>query len=133
MPPQVRRAIWLLWFMLAVAAISMVVAWESFAAELSAAEFKMYISTTAAAATMAVIVALQALLIVFISRRHNWARIVLLILILVGCAAALWPEWYPDSMSWDWWVSNVAFTGLEFLALYWLFTGPARAWFTKAA
>ena len=131
MPAQVRNAIRLLWFLLAAGAVAMLVGYDSFAAEMGSV---VPASDFAIAAAVGIVVAFggEGLLIVLISRRKNWARILQLLLTLGGFASLLWPESYPDPVTWDLVVSNVGFTGLELLALYWLFTGPVRAWFGKA-
>ena len=135
MPAQVRNAVWLLWFLLAASAAAMLVAFQSSEYESFAAEMGSFIPGFNVAVVMALsmggTLALEGLLIVFISRRKNWARIIQLVLTLGGLAVVLWPEGYPDALTWDLVVADVAFTGLQLLALYWLFTGPAPAWFRR--
>src|SRR4051812_10418393 len=117
-PAQVRRAVMLLWFVLFAAVVATVLTFNTFAAEMAAVT-----STPGAASLMwsifAAVFILNAILVVYISRRKNWARILLLILTIFGLAVMLWPEIYSNSLPWDWWVSNVAFALLDLLALYW--------------
>jgi hypothetical protein len=67
--------------------------------------------------------------IYFVWRRRNWARIVLLLLTIAGVAATFW--FPPEGASFSEWSVEIALTGAELLALYWLFTGPGAAWFSK--
>ena len=65
------------------------------------------------------------------TRRHNWARIVLLLFAIAGAIMMFWPGIEFESLSWDHWVSDIAFTVLDSVALYWLFTGPGAKWFSS--
>ena len=73
--------------------------------------------------------AISAGLIVFISRRHNWARIGLLLLTIAGGVATILVP--PDNASIREWVVEIGCTAAELLALYWLFTGEGATWFSK--
>ena len=130
MPAQVRRAVILLWFLLLAAVVAMPLTFNDFAAEMAAATSMPGIANLMWPIFLGVFI-LNALLIVFVSRGQNWARIVLLIMTIGGLATFLWPETYETPLSWDWWVSNIAFAVLDVLALYWLFTGTGAEWFSK--
>ncbi|HET7732111.1 MAG TPA: hypothetical protein VFK48_18960 [Usitatibacter sp.] len=123
MPPQVRRAVILLWIALVAAIGSMVFAFDvaAFAdPEMASFVWPFLIGT----------VILNAALIHYISRRRNWARVVLLVLTIAGIAVMVWP--FDDvALTWDSLVSDVAFTALDVIALYWLFTGPGAVWFAR--
>ena len=120
----------LLWFLLFAAVVATVLTFNTFAAEMAA------VTSTPGAATFmwpifVAVFIFNAILVVYISRRKNWARIILLIFTIFGVAVMLWPDVYSSSLPWDWWVSNVAFAVLDLLALYWLFTGAGAAWFSR--
>jgi hypothetical protein len=74
---------------------------------------------------------IPAVLILFIARRKNWARIAQLALVAIGLAMYFV---YPPEMSseslWDD-LSSVLITFLDLVALYWLFFGPGRVWFAS--
>jgi ABC-type Fe3+-siderophore transport system permease subunit len=67
--------------------------------------------------------------IYFVWRRRNWARIVLLLLTIAGVATTFWLP--PEGASFREWSMEIALTGADLLALYWLFTGSGAAWFSK--
>ncbi len=123
MPPQVRRAVILLWITLVAAIASMVFAFDvaTFAEpEMASFLWPFLIGTFI----------LNVVLIYYISRRRNWARVVLLLLTIGGIIVMLWP--FDDvTVTWDSVVSDAAFTALDVIALYWLFTGPGAAWFAR--
>jgi hypothetical protein len=121
MPAQVRKAVILLWVVLLISIVAMLL-------EFDWAEWKdepVWISWL----VFVVGYGISAIPIVFVARRHNWARIALLLLTIAAVCATvyLWP--YADS----WWsqASDVAFLTLDFVALYWLFTGSGATWFAK--
>jgi hypothetical protein len=120
----------LLWFLLFAAVATTVFAFDTFATEIA-----VVTSTSDPASLMwpifVAVFILDAILVVYISRRKNWARIILLIFTIFSMAVMLWPDIYSSPLSWDWWVSNMAFAALELLALYWLFTGAGAAWFSR--
>ena len=68
-------------------------------------------------------------LIYFISKRKNWARIVLAVFELVGIVAVawMWSEGYESDVSWG----ETGLMMLDLLALYWLFTGAGARWFKE--
>ena len=79
--------------------------------------------------------ALNGALIYFAWRRRNWARIALLVLTAGGLALMLYP-WSDDYFA-GWTPANIlsaiAFTVMDLVALYWLFTGEARDWYRRPA
>jgi hypothetical protein len=73
---------------------------------------------------------MMAALVVFISRRHNWARVTFLVITILGIAVMVYP-W--EGMNADYWEifspSNVVFAAMDGVALYWLFSGSGAAWY----
>src|SRR5258706_14643750 len=81
-PIQVRRAIALLWASLVIGTLMTIPAWEPLPPE--AKEFESWLW-----GVMAFSIAVPALLIFFVSRRKNWARILMLLLTIFGIASYL--------------------------------------------
>jgi hypothetical protein len=80
---------------------------------------------------VAVVWLLFGLLIVLVGRGHNWARIVMLVLFVVGIGL-----WVRDSSAlFELPIHSLALevidTLISLLALYWLFTGSSAAWFKR--
>jgi hypothetical protein len=79
-----------------------------------------------------VLLGLYATLITFASRRKNWARITLLVLAVITIAGYfLLPSetpapWWTEANTW------ISFV-LEWVALYWLFTGAGARWYANKA
>ena len=125
MPVQVRRAVILLWLTLLISIIA-----TPFS-ELSELESTVGNDAPAWLFWLFFVAGygIVAIPIVFIARRHNWARIVLLLLTIGTFLVTIyfWP--YADS----WWslASDVGFLALDIVALYWLFTGSGAEWFIK--
>jgi len=125
-PKQVRRAIYLLWASLVIGVLVVALDWEAIESDLG--EFKT---------TMLVIFALSfavpAMLVYFISRRHNWARILMLVLTLGGNALYIaWPIEGPPE-PWSSIVVTMGITVMDLAALYWLFSGSGAEWFSRRA
>ena len=121
-PIQVRRAIGLLWASLIIGALSTIPAWEPLPEEVK--EFETWLW-----GVMAFSLAVPALLIFFVSRRKNWARVLLLLLTLFGVASYLaFPTELGSEPGWSVAVT-VLVTALDFAALYWLFSKPGSEWF----
>ena len=123
-PTQVNRAIVLLWLAFAIGGLAVALSFDeasqlSFATELGIA--------------VVILFAVNALLIWLIGRRHNWARIALLVFILVTLPFVLLGELPDGALAWvaagAEWVSTI----LEVIALYYLMTGVGAAWFRTAA
>ena len=72
-----------------------------------------------------------AVLIYFVSRRHNWARILLLVLTVIGLAMYMV---YPPELSiepvWSIFVT-VGITVMDVIAIYWLFSGSGAKWYSS--
>jgi hypothetical protein len=128
-PPRVRKAVVLLWIALALAILESVVA-PDFASFGDDGGFAWMFWTF-----VLLSYGLNAALIHFTSRRRNWARIALLLLTLASVAVVLFP-WSDDYFA-GWTVANVAstaaYTVMDLVALYWLFTGEAKEWFRRPA
>jgi len=121
MPAQVRKAVVLLW-------LSLLIAFVITPFEVDLADWKeepWWLPWALFGGGFLV----AALPIVFVARRHNCARIVLLLLTLATIASMIWLWNFVES----WWtvVSDVGFIALDVVALYWLFTGAGAAWFSK--
>ena len=120
-PDQVRNAVALLWASLLLTNV------DVFASGMPAEDVFDWIMWLVFAA----IIGFNAYLIFLVSRRKNWARIGLLIItVLVAGAVLTWP---PEVGSDPWWsvlligVSTVA----DVVAMIWLFSGAAHAWFRE--
>jgi hypothetical protein len=78
---------------------------------------------------------LNAAAIHFASRRQNWARIVLLVLTLIGVFGVLgyiiWPTFLEGDPGWLALLSAVT-SAMEVTALYWLFFGSGARWYASA-
>jgi len=121
-PIQVRRAIALLWTSLVIGALMTIPAWEPFPEELK--EFESWMWGLAFFSF-----GVPALLIFFVARRKNWARILMLLLTLFGVASYLAFRSELGSEA-DWSVAaTILVTMLDFVALYWLFSKPGTEWF----
>ena len=124
-PPQVRRAVVLLWVALALS----IAQWFLDAETLAMADEPGFDAVFWGLVTLSY--GATAVLIHFTARAKNWARILLLLGTVAGTGLMLFP-WEPDYYA-SWTpiqvVSAAAFALLDFVALYWLFTGEANAWF----
>jgi hypothetical protein len=78
-PVQVRRAVALMWASLAIGILFTIPALEPVDPEAKEFEAAMWVVTT-------ISFLIPAVLIVFVSRRKNWARVAMLILTIVGIA-----------------------------------------------
>ncbi len=125
-PEQVRRAVYLLWASLVIGVLVIALDWETIGSDLG--EFK-----TTMLVIFAFSFALPATLIYFISRRHNWARILTLVLTLGGIAFYIaWPSEVP-SEPWSSIVVTMGVTLMDLAAMYWLFSGSGAEWFSRRA
>jgi peptidoglycan/LPS O-acetylase OafA/YrhL len=124
MPPQVRRAIVLLWLLLIAAILAMLFAfdWTTIATDPEMASFiwPFVIGSFI----------VNAILIYFTGRRHNWARIILLLLTVGGLIVMVVP-FDDEPRSWAAWAPDIGFAVLDLIAVYWLFTGAGAAWFSR--
>lgn len=70
--------------------------------------------------------------IFLLSRRANWARILLLVLVAASTAATF--AWPPDIEDDAWWSVLLVAAGAvaDVVAMVWLFSGAGHAWFKRA-
>lgn len=124
MPPQVRRAVIVLWVALLASIGIMLVTLDP--AELGVdAEMAPLFWPFAVGSYVVNVV-----LVYLTSRRRNWARIVLLVLTVIGFALMVSP-FNELPQSWASWTTDILLAALDLVAMYWLFTGPGAAWFSK--
>lgn len=73
------------------------------------------------------------ILIFLVWRRHNWARVLILVLTVVGAIILFipWPGIEADPWTVPEIASQVGFFLLDGVALFWLFTGAGAAWFAR--
>jgi hypothetical protein len=125
-PRQVRRALFLLWTAFILLVIESVA--EIFAVD--SLEFGL-----AEPVGWVLLFVANAVVIRYAAQRRRWARMVLLLftsLSVVGVGAYVaFPEFAQDER---WWsiAADMVITGMEVVALFWLFTGPSRAWYSRA-
>lgn len=130
-PTQVRNAFLLLWASFALATIETVISF--FGLEFTDDEsVYVYLPWLFLAIAFALLAA-NAYVIYCASRRRNWARIVLLALLLLSVASTLamhlmWPAELGDE---DFWsdATTAAYFVMDAIALYWLFTGAGARWY----
>lgn len=124
-PVQVRRAVALMWASIGIGILFTIPALEPIDPEAEEFEAAMW-------AVMTISFLIPAVLVVFVSRRKNWARIAMLILTIVGIASYLA---FPSEMTAEpmWSIaSTILVTVLDVVALFWLFSGPGAKWFRSA-
>ncbi len=125
-PPQVQRAIFLLWASLALSIIDSVFSFDAF--EEAGTELQV-----AMALVLAVGFIVTALLIHLISRRYNWARIVLLLLVVSGLGMNFaWPPDFRIAPWWSWALTGVGMA-LDVAGLVMLFSSSGSKWFSSRA
>jgi hypothetical protein len=121
-PPQVRRAIKFLWASFVLGLIDSVHVFDidSEALEFAGAIFFLLVLVNA----------VFAFLIVSASKRRNWARIVLLISVVVTTFAYFL---FPSETADPWWsvACIIASSILEVIAMIWLFSGPGARWYAQ--
>lgn len=124
-PIQVQRAIVLLWASFALSTLDTVLTWELLDPALGDLEGMMW-------AILAGFALVTIALIYFISRRHNWARILFLVLTVIGLAMYVV---YPPELSiepvWSI-VVIVGITAMDVVAIYWLFSGSGAKWYSSS-
>jgi len=122
-PSSVGLAIKLLWASLAVGVIKILIDFQYLSAMANAALVGFVLVFT---------LALTGFLILMISTRRNWARIVFLIIFLLGLLPTLPVILTEFSRSPVAGILVVLQIGLQVYALFLLFTKPGAAWFRKA-
>lgn len=122
-PIQVRRAIWLLWALLFIHLTSSVL--SILEIDSDEEQIPLWFSVT----MLSVMFIPNAIAIYFANRRHNWARIGLLLFLILSVSAipSLWS--LPLGEFWLPITTDLLTTLMEIVALYWLFTGQGAAWF----
>jgi hypothetical protein len=130
-PTQVRNAFLLLWGSFALATIESVIA--LFGLGFSDDEpLYVYLSWLFLAIALVLIVA-NAYVIYCASRRRNWARIVLLALLLLSVSITFATRfmWSTELGDEDFWsdATTAAYFVMDAIALYWLFTGAGARWY----
>jgi hypothetical protein len=117
-PARVRTAITLLWVSLAITWIQTLV--------------DDYLSKSFAIVLVVVVLAIYGLVVFRASRRHNWARYVLLVWTIVGTVTYFATGW---SVSDPWWdqISVLGSFTIEAVAIYMLFTGGVGQWYRARA
>ena len=128
-PRRARRAVALLYTSLALSVLQMLLDAE-FVTLAGEDGFAIVFWTLVIGST-----AFVGVLIHFIGRGRRWARTLLLLVTLVGVALIVVP-WEDDYVA-GWtvasFVSTLALTLMDAVALYWLYTGEAKSWFRRPA
>jgi hypothetical protein len=124
-PPQVRRAIILLWItqlLVVVDAVLTMVYPEPDMAGESAFLVVLFV----------IVLGLYATLITFAARRKNWARITLLVFAVISVIGYFL---LPSEIPAPWWTeANIWLSSiLEIVALFWLFSGAGARWYANKA
>lgn len=121
-PAGVDLAVKLLWMSFAIGVLVMIVQWKVVTAEASPA-------VTIFGMSFGFLVAL--FFIHFIGKGRNWARVVFLVLALLGLPIFLMqlPNTFKVSPLAG--IIGIVQTGIQYYALYLLFLTPARLWFGR--
>ena len=111
-----------MWASLIIGAVMMIPEFEPLPDEMKGFESEMW-------GLMAFSFGVPVVLILFVSRGKNWARILMLLLTMFGIACYL--AFAPAPGSEPVWAvaANVLVTVLDVVALYWLFSKPGSEWF----
>ena len=121
-PPQVRRAVQFLWASFVLGLIDSIHILEVDPEALEVAGTILFL--------LVLVNAFFAFLIVSASRRKNWARILLLVSVVVTTLAYfLFPSESPDP--WLSVASIIVSSILEAIAMIWLFSGPGARWYAQ--
>ena len=129
-PRRVRRAVALLWASLALSVAQMLLDAELVTlADEDGFAIVAWILLTGSTLFVGV-------LIHFIGRGRRWARTLLLLITIVGTVLLVLP-WDEQDYLAGWtvasFVSTLALTLMDAVALYWLYTGEAKDWFRRPA
>ena len=117
-PSQARTAVILLWLSALITLVQTVI--------------EDFLSNSATTVVVAVVLAIYGLVIFRASRRHSWARYVLLIWALVGIVVYAWNFQASSRPLWGHFLVAVSFI-VEFIAIFMLFTAPASRWYRRTA
>jgi hypothetical protein len=124
-PAQVNCAMALLWGSLAISCVPAIFRGSDLPSLPESVPW--WFQHAIAAATFAI----TALLFYLVSRQHNWARILLLVLFVIGAALSIVTFSWPiegDRLSFALYLLVAI---LQAVALYLLFTGSAAKWFRR--
>jgi len=126
-PGQVKVAIFLSWTVVAITTVDRLwrISMDSDAATFARLGRNLTVATLSSAAVVGLFTFLAA-------RRHNWARIALLVSTLGGwCLWYLWLSWIHASAEYAWWQWAVygGITAMELAAVVLLFSGNGTLWF----
>ena len=129
-PREVKVAIFLSWIVVASETADRLwrISKDPDASTFSRLGFNLMIATLSSAV-------LIASFIFFAARRHNWARIALLITTLGGwCLWFVWLSWFRARTKYVWWewLSYGSLTVLELAAIILLFRGKGALWYQTA-
>ena len=114
----------MLWASFALGTLDTVLNWEPLDPTLG--EFEVIMGAILVGSVL-----FEAVPIYFVSRRHNWARILSLVLTVIGLATYVV---YPPELSiepvWSI-VVIVGITVMDVVAIYWLFSGCGAKWYSS--
>jgi len=113
-PSQARTAVILLWLSVLITLVQTTV--------------EDFLSNSATIVAVSVVLAIYGLVIFRASRRHNWARHVLLIWTVLGALVYVWTFKVDSRPMWGHVLVAATFI-IEFIALFMLFTGAVSRWF----
>lgn len=122
-PAIIQSAISLLWASLAVAAVKVALDWTNFVRRGSVA-FTVFI--------MILTFAFIGFFVVKIGQGKNWARVVFLVIFVVGIVPAIfvWRSEFAHSRLLG--ILSIVQAALQATALYFIFTSPGKEWYRKA-
>jgi len=129
-PREVKVAIFLSWTVVVIETIDRLwrISRDSYATTFTRLGSSLTIETLSSAG-------LVACFIFFAARRHNWARIALLVSTLGGwCLWCLWLFGFRASAEYEWWqwLGYGSLTAMELAALVLLFFGNGALWYQSA-
>lgn len=110
------------------ARIAIIVLWTSVLLTLVQTLLGDFMSGSSNISAMAVVLAIYGIVIFRASRRHNWARYVLLLWTVLGLVVYVTSFRFDAQPWWDSFLSVVSFA-IELFAIYMLFTDAAGQWY----
>jgi hypothetical protein len=130
-PAQVKAAIFLSWTVVAITAVDRLwrISRDSNATTFTRLGENLRIATL----SFAVIVGC---FVFFAARRHNWARIALLVSTLCGWLLwYVWLSWFKasDEYAWWQWLGYDSLAAMELAAVVLLFSGKGALWYERRA
>jgi hypothetical protein len=129
-PGQVKVAIFLSWIVVVITTADRLwrISMDSHATTFTRLGTNLRVATLTAAAVVGCF-------IFFAGRRHNWARIALLVSTFGGwCLWCLWLSWFQASAEYVWWqwLGYGSLTAMELAAMVLLFFGKGAQWYRSA-